>query len=150
MGWKIEKSKSNTFNNISILFLLFFILPHTNLLLFHFPSKKEERTVISEPDLVRGRGGGGVGIGLGLGLGLGKTFKVKFHKNFENKIFIITILILQFFLLHLLTVCNSSSRKRGRCFLKANPLKGFTSSSGFYRTETQSKVAGCNFSVRSV
>ena len=33
-------------------------------------------------------GGGGVGIGPGLGLGLGKTFKVKFHKNCENTIFI--------------------------------------------------------------
>ena len=33
-------------------------------------------------------GEGGVGLGPGLGLGLGKTFKVKFHKNCENTIFI--------------------------------------------------------------
>ena len=81
--------------------MLFFILQLTNLLLFHFSSKKQERTVISGADLV---GGGGVGIGLGLGLGLGKTFNAKFHKNCENTTFIITILILQFFLLHMLTV----------------------------------------------
>ena len=54
------------------------------MLLFHFSSKKQERTVISGADVL----GEGVGIGPGLGLGLGKTFKVKFHKNCENTIFI--------------------------------------------------------------
>ena len=57
------------------------------MLLFHFSSKKQERTVISGADLL---GGGGVGgrDRARLGLGLGKTFKVKFHKNCENTIFI--------------------------------------------------------------
>ena len=56
------------------------------MLLFHFSSKKQERTVISGADLL----GGGVGgrDRARLGLGLGKTFKVKFHKNCENTIFI--------------------------------------------------------------
>ena len=47
--------------------VLFFIFPLTNLLLFHFSSKKQERTTISGADLVGKRA---LGIGLGLGLGL--------------------------------------------------------------------------------
>ena len=50
-----------------------------------FSSKKQERTVISGADLLGGVGGRDRAR---LGLGLGKTFKVKFHKNCENTIFI--------------------------------------------------------------
>ena len=42
--------------------------------------------------------------------------------NCENIIFNNTIVILQLFSLHLLTVCNSTSRKRGRYFLKAKAV----------------------------
>ena len=41
-------------------------------------------------------------------------------------------------------------KKTWEILLKGKIHKGFTSSSGFYRTETQSKVAGFNFSVQSV
>ena len=58
------------------------------MLLFHFSSKKQERTVISGADLLGGGGGVGGRDRARLGLGLGKTFKVKFHKNCENTIFI--------------------------------------------------------------
>ena len=49
---------------------------------------------------------------------------------------------------HLLIVCNQPSRERGRCFLKEDPLR-LSSSSGFYRTETQSTFQSdpCNLDL---
>ena len=76
---------------------------------------------------------------------LGKTFNVKFHKNCENKIFIITILILQIFLLHLLTVLQLNFKKTWEMLLKGKPTKALPVPLASIERKPSLKLLGVTF-----